>query len=94
MPDGRDSIEPRQDCDEPIEVRTGKPGPDDEMGTVTAADEADPDATIDVPADVANRAVCSVQCSAPLVQPSVTVQSLLPTTAEIELTAVRTQRQR
>ena len=57
MPDGRDSIEPRQDCDEPMEVRTGKMGPEDEMGTVTAADEADPDASTDTPADAANRAV-------------------------------------
>ena len=58
-PDGRDSIEPRQDCDEPMEVRTGTPGPEDEVGTVTAANEAEPDATIDAPADAASRAVCS-----------------------------------
>ena len=59
IPDGRDSIEPRQDCDEPMEVRTGTPGPEDEMGTVTAANEAEPDATIDAPDDAASRAVCS-----------------------------------
>ena len=56
IPDGRDSIEPRLDCDEPMEVRTGKPGPEDEMGTagtVTAANEVEPDATIEAPDDAA-----------------------------------------